>query len=201
MKGKHQTKAEKFGQKVGKVLAWVVIVSPVFLLAALLLLNSKVDKLEGQVYQLQGQMVYLEERLESLERVEAMKEPTEEELTILAKVVYREARGIEDKAHQAAVIWCILNRVDAGLGGDTITEVATYPNAFAWVPDTPVEQEFLMLAADVCERWNLEKAGQADVGRVLPKEYLYFTGDGKLNHFTIEWKGTEAWDWSLESPY
>lgn len=225
MRGKHQTKAERFGQKVGKVLAWVVIVSPVFLLAALLLLNSKVDKLQEQVYQLQGQMVYLEERLESLERVKAMEEqaaegvprepnapgstitredlypPTGEELTILAKVVYREARGIEDKAHQAAVIWCILNRVDAGLGGDTITEVATYPNAFAWVPDTPVEQEFLMLAADVCERWNLEKAGQDDVGRVLPKEYLYFTGDGELNHFTTEWKGTETWDWSLKSPY
>lgn len=225
MRGKHQTKAQKIGQTVSKVLAWVVIVSPVFLLAALLLLNDKMAKLEEQTYQLQGQMVYLEERLESLERVKAMEEqtaeevpqepnapgstitredlypPTEEELTILAKVVYREARGIEDKAHQAAVIWCILNRVDAGLGGDTITEVATYPNAFAWVPDTPVEQEFLMLAADVCERWNLEKAGQDDVGRVLPKEYLYFTGDGKLNHFTTEWKGTETWDWSLESPY
>lgn len=80
-------------------------------------------------------------------------------------------------------------------------DVVTYPNAFAWVPDTPVEQEFLMLAADVCERWNLEKAGQAEVGRVLPKEYLYFTGDGELNHFTIEWKGTETWDWSLKSPY
>lgn len=225
MRGKHQTKAERFGQKVGKVLAWVVIVSPVFLLAALLLLNSKVEKLGEQVYQLQGQMVYLEERLESLERVEATEEqpvegvarepnapgstitredlypPTQEELTILAKVVYREARGIEDKAHQAAVIWCILNRVDAGCWGDTIMDVVTYPNAFAYIEDTPVEQEFRMLAADVCERWNLEKAGQAEVGRVLPKEYLYFTGDGELNHFTIEWKGTETWDWSLESPY
>lgn len=225
MRGKHQTKAERFGYKMGKVLAWVVIVSPVFLLAALLMLNSKVDRLQEQVYQLQGQMVYLEERLESLERVKATEEqtvegvarepnapgstitredlypPTQEELTILAKIVYREARGIKDQAQQAAVIWCILNRVDAGLGGDTITEVATYPNAFAWVPDTPVEQEFLMLAADVCERWNLEKAGQDDVGRVLPKEYLYFTGDGEFNHFTIEWKGTETWDWSLESPY
>lgn len=225
MKGKHQTKVEKFGQKVGKVLAWVVIISPVFLLAALLLLNNKVDKLEGQVYQLQGQMVYLEERLESLERVEAMEEqtaegvarnphapgsfvtwddlypPTEEELTILAKIVYREARGIGDKAHQAAVIWCILNRVDNGYWGDTISEVATYPKAFAWVPDTPVEPELLLLAADVCERWNLEKAGASEVGRVLPREYLYFTGNGKLNHFTTEWKGAKVWDWSLESPY
>ena len=127
--------------------------------------------------------------------------PTEEELTILAKIVYREARGIPDKAHQAAVIWCILNRVDDGYWGDTIAEVATYPHAFAWVPNTPVEQAFLLLAADVCERWNLEKARASEVGRVLPKEYLYFTGYGGLNHFTTEWKGTETWDWSLESPY
>ena len=170
--------------------------------------------------------MYLEERLGSLEGVKLTAEeqivegvprepnapgstvtmedlypPTDEELTILAKIVYREARGIEDKAHQAAVIWCILNRVDNGYWGNTISEVATYPKAFAWVPDTPVEPELLLLAADVCERWNLEKAGASEVGRVLPREYLYFTGNGKLNHFTTEWKGAKVWDWSLESPY
>ena len=226
MTGKYQTNAERIGQSVGKVLAWVVIVSPVFLLASLLILNSRVAELQERVYQLQGQMVYLEERLGSLEGVKLTAEeqivegvprepnapgstvtmedlypPTDEELTILAKIVYREARGIEDKAHQAAVIWCILNRVDNGYWGDTISEVATYPKAFAWVPDTPVEPELLLLAADVCERWNLEKAGASEVGRVLPREYLYFTGNGKLNHFTTEWKGTKVWDWSLESPY
>lgn len=226
MTGKYQTNAERIGQSVGKVLAWVVIVSPVFLLASLLILNSRVAELQERVYQLQGQTMYLEKRLGSLEGVKLTAEeqivegvprepnapgstvtmedlypPTDEELTILAKIVYREARGIEDKAHQAAVIWCILNRVDNGYWGDTISEVATYPKAFAWVPDTPVEPELLLLAADVCERWNLEKAGASEVGRVLPREYLYFTGNGKLNHFTTEWKGAKVWDWSLESPY
>ena len=226
MTGKYQTNAERIGRSVGKVLAWVVIVSPVFLLASLLILNSRVAELQERVYQLQEQTMYLEERLGSLERVKLTAEeqivegvprepnapgstvtmkdlypPTDEELTILAKIVYREARGIEDKAHQAAVIWCILNRVDNGYWGNTISEVATYPKAFAWVPDTPVEPELLLLAADVCERWNLEKAGASEVGRVLPREYLYFTGNGKLNHFTTEWKGAKVWDWSLESPY
>lgn len=226
MTGKYQTNAERIGQSVGKVLAWVVIVSPVFLLASLLILNIRVAELQERVYQLQEQTMYLEERLGSLEGVKLTAEeqivegvprepnapgstvtmedlypPTDEELTILAKIVYREARGIEDKAHQAAVIWCILNRVDNGYWGDTISEVATYPKAFAWVPDTPVEPELLLLAADVCERWNLEKAGASEVGRVLPREYLYFTGNGKLNHFTTEWKGAKVWDWSLESPY
>lgn len=35
---------------------------------------------------------------------------TEETVTMCAKVVWAEARGIQSKAEQAAVIWCILNR-------------------------------------------------------------------------------------------
>ena len=39
------------------------------------------------------------------------------------------------------------------------------------------------------------------LGRVLPREYLFFTGDGKHNHFRTEWDGGQVWDWSLQSPY
>lgn len=224
MTGRRQTKAQRIGQRVSKVLAWMVIISPLVLLALIGWTNLRMNQLEQKVEYLMGQVSLMTEEVHNLQTQleesteitgvarnphapgssvtwEDLYPPTQEEIQALAKVVYREARGIPDKAHQAAVIWCILNRVDAGCWGDTIMDVVTYPNAFAYIEDTPVEQEFRMLAADVCERWNLEKAGQAEVGRVLPKEYLYFTGDGELNHFTIEWKGTEAWDWSLESPY
>ena len=226
MTGRRQTKAQRVGQRVSKVLAWMVIISPLVLLALIGWTNLRMNQLGQKVEYLMEQVSLMTEEVHNLQtQLEALESqqvtgvarnphapgpsitwedlypPTQEEIQALAKVVYREARGIPDKAHQAAVIWCILNRVDAGCWGDTIMDVVTYPNAFAWVPDTPVEQEFLMLAADVCERWNLEKAGQDEVGRVLPKEYLYFTEDGELNHFTIEWKGTETWDWSLESPY
>lgn len=126
---------------------------------------------------------------------------TQEEIETLAKIVYQEARGIPQKSHQAAVIWCILNRVDDGYWGDNIVDVATYPNAFAWVPDTPVKEELVDLVVDVVTRWNHEKEGLSDVGRTLPKEYLYFTGDGSYNHFTKEWKSTDYWDWSLPDPY
>lgn len=138
----------------------------------------------------------------------AVQEPTGQaytvtvaELQTLAKIVYREASGIPQKSHQAAVIWCILNRVDDGYWGDDIITVATYPNAFAWVPNTPVEEEFMNLAIDVVTRWNWEKQGLQDVGRTLPATYLYFTGDGDFNYFTEKWKGTEYWDWSLPDPY
>ena len=57
------------------------------------------------------------------------------------------------------------------------------------------------LALDVIERWLDEKDGETEVGRVLPREYLFFTGDGKHNHFRTEWDGGQVWDWSLQSPY
>lgn len=32
-------------------------------------------------------------------------------------------------------------------------------------------------------------------------EYCFFTGDGRRNHFTTEWKSTDCFGWTLESPY
>ena len=46
---------------------------------------------------------------------------TEAELELIAQTVWAEARGVESRAEQAAVVWCILNRVDAGTWGDTIS--------------------------------------------------------------------------------
>lgn len=39
---------------------------------------------------------------------------TEADLELIAQTVWAEARGVESRAEQAAVVWCILNRVDAG---------------------------------------------------------------------------------------
>lgn len=43
--------------------------------------------------------------------------------------------------------------------------------------------------------------GEENVGRVLPAEYCFFTGDGRRNRFTTEWKSTDCFGWTLESPY
>lgn len=128
---------------------------------------------------------------------------TEAELELIAQTVWAEARGVESRAEQAAVVWCILNRVDAGTWGDTISQVVTYPSQFAWDPASPVEAEFVELAEDVCRRWAAEKAGASDVGRTLPAGYLYFEGDGERNHFRTEWEKDwgRTWDWSLPDPY
>ena len=123
------------------------------------------------------------------------------EIKMLAKLIYREARGVKSKAQQAAVIWCVLNRVDTKGFPNTISKVITQKSQFAWNSNTPVKKEFEKLAEDVVKRWLLEKKGQKNVGRTLPKSYLYFCGDGKKNHFRKTYKGKATWNWSLPSPY
>lgn len=124
------------------------------------------------------------------------------EIEVISKVLYREARGMDDPAHIAAVAWCVLNRVDNPRFGDMILDVLWAPGQFCWVEDTPLINKCNYFAEDVVTRWLLEKYGYTDVGRVLPHEYLYFyCGSDKLNYFTTTWNGEETWDWSLPSPY
>ena len=137
-----------------------------------------------------------------MEPVEAVAAPAEivldeAEVDLLARTIYAEARGLS-VTEQAAVAWCVLNRVDAGYG--TLTEVLTAPHQFAtWHGE--IAQEQRDIAADVLTRWEQEKLGEDEVGRVLPREYLWFTGDGVRNYFRDAYTGGEYWDWGLESPY
>lgn len=128
--------------------------------------------------------------------------PDAAEVEALAKMLYGEARGIASDMEKAACVWCVLNRVDDPRFPDTVLEVLEAPYQFAgYSADYPVLPELATLAADVLKRYHAEKSGKENVGRVLPAEYLYFTGDGRNNHFTIGWKDAETWDWSLKNPY
>lgn len=127
---------------------------------------------------------------------------TEDAITMLAKLIYGEARGCST-TEQAAVVWNVLNRVDSPEFPDYIEDAILQENAYdGYSPNHPVVDEFMRLAEDVIDRWTWEKWDGGDYGRVLPKEYLYFHGDGKVNWFRIEYQHTgEYWDWSLPSPY
>ena len=128
----------------------------------------------------------------------------EEEAVVIAKIMYREARGIASITEQACVAWTILNRVDAS--GKSIIEIATAPNQFAWDPYSPTVddqgRDLIALAKDIIGRWEAEKNGETDVGRVLPSTYKYFGGSNGHNWFreNYEFNG-EYWDYSLKSPY
>ena len=121
-------------------------------------------------------------------------EPKEDPAEYLAKTIYGEARGCST-TEQAAVVWCVLNRVDdeSGLWPDDIVAVVTQPSQFhGYDPDHPVVPEFLALAEDVLARWEIEDTCVGDVGRVLPQEYTYFSGDGRHNYFRTEYTGGET---------
>ncbi len=125
----------------------------------------------------------------------------DEEMDMLAKLVWAEARGIDSKMEQAAVVWCVLNRVDAGFSNDTISGVVKARSQFAYSSGLPVKEGLRDLAQDVLIRWLLEKRGIGDVGRVLPKEYLYFAGHDGHNWFRKGYSSRKYWDWSLPDPY
>lgn len=123
------------------------------------------------------------------------------EVDLIGRTIWGEAMGVGSEAEQAAVAWCILNRVDAW--GKSVEEVVTAPMQFVgYRPSGECPQEHLDLAADVLTRWHNEKAGAENVGRTLPAEYLYFVGDLEAhNWFSIEWRSRDFWSWELPSPY
>ena len=125
---------------------------------------------------------------------------SDHDIELIARTIWGEAEGVQSKAEQAAVAWCILNRVDKT--GDTIESVVLAPAQFycrTW--DDTVPDYFMELAQDVVHRWEQEHAGYTDVGRTLPPTYLYFIGDGSRNHFTVEWQSNVYWNWSFPDPY
>ena len=125
------------------------------------------------------------------------------EIPYIARTVWGEARGCSE-TEQAAVIWCILNRVDSSIRymPDNIIDVVTQKHQFlGYVKTFPVTEKIRDLVIDVLTRWEMEKAGVENVGRVLPPEYMWFHGDGRHNHFRDSYRGGNRWDWSLDSPY
>lgn len=184
-------------------------------------LKERIEVLEEKCSFLYEELATLQTTLDELECYGYYEEPAQEskienvssddiittdsydqEAQYIAKVVWAEARGCS-KTEQAAVIWCILNRVDSDIKDmpDDIISVVTAPNQFAYRDSSPITDELYELAKDVISRWEREKNGETNVGRVLPKEYLWFHGDGTNNHFRDAFKGGNRWDWSLESPY
>lgn len=131
---------------------------------------------------------------------------SDEDAIALAKLTWGEARGVPDlkingrvistRTQQAAVMWTVLNRFDAG-HEDTIIGVITAPGQFhGYSSEHPIEEDLLELAYDVLDRWNAERHGETVV-RELPSGYLWFHGDGTWNWFRDAYKNGNVWDWSV----
>lgn len=115
-------------------------------------------------------------------RAKAIARITASDVADLANVMHSEANGL-DTREVAMVAWCVLNRVDDNQG--TIHSICNSnqftrrgnKTAYAW------------LAEDVLIRWYLEKQGVPEVGRVLPRDYFWFYGDGRHNYFRNNFNG------------
>lgn len=128
--------------------------------------------------------------------------PDEADVEMLARLIWGEARGVRSTMEKAAVVWCVLNRVDDPRWPDTIAQVVTQKHQFmGYSRKHPATEEFKELATDVLIRWEREKAGCADVGRVIPAKYTFFAGDGRRNHFRNKYRGGKRWKWNMENPY
>ena len=128
----------------------------------------------------------------------------DEEARYMAQACFGEGWICQSKTEWAAIYWNILNRVDSDdpyYPDNIIGVVAQSAQYHGYDPTNPVLPVLKELALDVIDRWQREKQGETDVGRVLPPEYLFFGGDGKHNTFRTEWDGGEYWDWSWPSPY
>ena len=110
-----------------------------------------------------------------------------EDATLLAKAAQGEYRGLNDE-EVLAVYWCILNRVDAeGYGmGNNIEYVLNFPCQFlGYSPDNPVDDRLIDLACEALTAWETEKlTGELSAERVIPPEYLWFSGNVECTHNT-----------------
>ena len=121
-----------------------------------------------------------------------------------AKAIYGESRGVFSLTEQACVVWTILNRVDNW--NKSIAAVITAPNQFCYDEAFPLVDDYgrdlVDLALDVISRWEREHAGEVNVGRVLPIEYMWYGGANDHNWFRDGYqKFDNIWDYSLPSPY
>ena len=123
-------------------------------------------------------------------------EINEADAIMIAKTIYNEARGCSE-TQQAAVAWAILNRVDDPRFPNTVAGVVTQRHQFAYTARSRYTDAQFQIARDVLSRWM---SGNDD-GRVLPREYCWYSGNGKVNIFRTAYKGGTVWDWRLPSPY
>lgn len=194
------------------IVLFVIAYSLIILLIFLNVISANAEKEESDepilIYELVEPVYYTETETEEI--TPPVYEPPVTDCELIAQVLYGECRYLP-KVEQSAVVWTILNRVDSAFSyfPDTVAEVCTQTiksgnketPMFAYDPKAPIEEDLYELAKDVMIRWYREKAGETDVGRTLPVEYVYFWGNGRRNFFRIEYQGKNYWDWSLPNPY
>ena len=116
----------------------------------------------------------------------AMEAISDELVAEAALLAWGEYSG-SDYAQRTAPIWCACNRADAW--GQTLEDVMHSDAFHGLLTEREVPEEWYDLARETLARWELEKMGYIDVGRTLPSEYLYFSGNGTVNVYRTQYTG------------
>lgn len=172
-------------------------------------LKGEIKNLNYQIQEQNQQIVQLEDYASNQLVVvryateQEQKEYEQEIVDMIAKTVWGEARGCGD-TQKAAVVWCILNRVDSERFPNDIVSVITEKGQFEGYDESyPVEEDIVKLVKDVLCRYKNEKNGTfvGSSGRVLQKEYLFFRAKDGVNVFRTGNSTTDYWDWSWGTVY
>ena len=112
------------------------------------------------------------------------------------RLLWGEGGGVQDDANRRATLWTAINRADAW--GGTLESRILQESAFHGMatPGTVPEQH-INEAREIIALWQLEKAGWIIPDTFpagLPVRFLYFEGDGRVNHFSTKYGGGEYWD-------
>lgn len=118
-----------------------------------------------------------------------------------------EAGGVESITERSGPLWTVCNRElsDDPFYAKGLEAIIEQEWQFTgYKPDGKYTQADYDLAVDVFERFYREQHGESSeaVGRTLPQDYLFFTGDGEHNYFTKVQNGTPyVWGSVYVSPY
>lgn len=152
------------------------------------------------------------ENFETLETIKSTSirdyviEKYSKEITMLAKLTYGEARGMDSRTEQACVMWIVLNRYDSGRFGSSISKVITAKGQFYYreksktVDDSG--RDLKELAVEVLCDWELEKVNHGvSEKRPIPNNYFFFHGAKGHNWFRKEYKSIRYWDYRYGYTY
>lgn len=116
---------------------------------------------------------------------------------VAGRLIWGEGGAITNTANRFASLWTAINRADAW--GGTLYERMTEEYQFHGLDMAgEVPEQYIREARLIIALWEMEREGwtiPADrFPAGLPERFLYFEGDGTVNHFSTNFGGGEYWD-------
>lgn len=131
-----------------------------------------------------AEIVYLlpeEDRLEEAPYIP--RRWTDNDVTVISRMVWGEARGVS-RNEQKLVVWTVINRLENGRYGSTLIGVVRARGQFhGYSSRHPVTDAIRDMVIEVLEAWDRGESAKIYPPFARTANYLYFHGDGRHNWF------------------